>query len=161
MKTTLRICEKQEAWTNCSTISPDERLFLNPMLPVAQNLQPILQPTCSKKKGRHLLYIEPTENWKGVSCNEEETASFIKIQFKEREEGKKPVMIYTKLILVRQDEVYHHIFPNVYHTSLSQSPQKLHSKSRIANQKWAWDLRVYANTLILIAHKINQNASIY
>ena len=48
MKTTLRIGDKRNAWTNCSTISPDDRWFLNPMLPVAQNLQPILQPTYNK-----------------------------------------------------------------------------------------------------------------
>lgn len=50
MKTTLRICEKAEAWTSCSTISPEDKLFLNPMDPVAQNLQPILHPTCTKEK---------------------------------------------------------------------------------------------------------------
>ena len=50
MNTTFRICEKREACTNCSTISPDDRLFLNPMVPVAQNLQPILHPTCNKRK---------------------------------------------------------------------------------------------------------------
>lgn len=50
MKTILRMGDKREACTSCSTISPDERLFLNPILPVAQNVQPILQPTCGKAK---------------------------------------------------------------------------------------------------------------
>jgi len=50
MKTTLRMGDKLEACTNCSTISPDDRLLLNPMLPVAQNLQPILHPTLYHKE---------------------------------------------------------------------------------------------------------------
>lgn len=50
MNTTLRICEKEEAWTSCSRISPDDKLFLNPMDPVAQNLQPILHPTCKNEE---------------------------------------------------------------------------------------------------------------
>lgn len=45
IKTTLRIADMRDACTNCSRISPDDRLFLNPMLPVAQKLQPILHPT--------------------------------------------------------------------------------------------------------------------
>lgn len=45
MKTTFRIGDKEDACTNCSTISPEERLFLNPIDPVAQNLQAILHPT--------------------------------------------------------------------------------------------------------------------
>ena len=44
-------------------------------------------------------------------------------------EGRKPEMIYTKLILDHQDGVYHNICPNGYHISLSQPPQKLHSKN--------------------------------
>ena len=55
MKTTFLICDKREACTNCSTISPDDRLFLNPMLPVAQNVQAILQPTYSKLENRKYI----------------------------------------------------------------------------------------------------------
>lgn len=55
MKTTFRMCEKRCAWTNCSTISPDDRLFLKPIVPVAQNLQPILQPTLKNSKRRKLM----------------------------------------------------------------------------------------------------------
>lgn len=61
MKTTLRIGVKREAWTNCSTISPDDKWLLNPMLPVAQNLQPILQPTCNKQTA---ITIAKTRGWK-------------------------------------------------------------------------------------------------
>lgn len=50
MKTILRMVDKREACTNCSTISPEDRLFLNPMLPVAQNVQPILHPTFLRKE---------------------------------------------------------------------------------------------------------------
>lgn len=35
----------RDAWTNYSIISPAKRLLLNPILPVAQKVQPILQPT--------------------------------------------------------------------------------------------------------------------
>lgn len=55
MKTTFRMCEKRCAWTNCSTISPDDRLFLKPIVPVAQNLQPILQPTLKNSKSIKLM----------------------------------------------------------------------------------------------------------
>lgn len=56
MKTTFRMVDKREAWTNCSTISPEVRLLLNPMLPVAQNVQPILHPTFTKKvSGQHKM----------------------------------------------------------------------------------------------------------
>lgn len=50
----------REACTNCSRISPDERLLLNPMLPVAQKLQPILHPTYAIKKHQPWLikYVE-------------------------------------------------------------------------------------------------------
>lgn len=54
MKTILRMVDKWEACTNCSTISPEDRLFLNPMVPVAQNVQPILHPTLKKRvSGQH------------------------------------------------------------------------------------------------------------
>lgn len=47
MKTMLRIGATWEAWTSCSTISPADKLPFNPMVPVAQNVQPIWQPTFS------------------------------------------------------------------------------------------------------------------
>lgn len=58
MKTTLRIGETREARTNCSTISPVERLDLKPIVPVAQNLQPILQPTWDET---HRVDLTPPE----------------------------------------------------------------------------------------------------
>lgn len=53
MKTTLRIGEIRDAWTNCSTISPEVKLLLNPIVPVAQKVHPILQPTYPKSPQIH------------------------------------------------------------------------------------------------------------
>ena len=44
MKTTLRIGVMLLARMSCSSISPDERLPMMPMVPVAQKRQPIWQP---------------------------------------------------------------------------------------------------------------------
>ena len=49
MKTTFRMRATPPACTSCSMISPAVRSAVRPMVPVAQNVHPMAQPTCRKR----------------------------------------------------------------------------------------------------------------